>query len=131
MAKYKVSLNNTKNLELLLQQIYDESDSLVNQTQIEINKIANSVDLANEDSKIDAKTKYSKAINDLINTKQKAINMKLDIGKLLSEIIKYHGNTAQALGETQTGTLNFDALKKKLRESLDKSKEPKTYQINN
>ena len=79
MAKYKIVVNNLKNLELLLQQIFDEADSLIVQTQNEINKVSNSVDLADEDSGIDAKTKYSKAINDLINTKQKGIAMKLDL----------------------------------------------------
>lgn len=131
MAKYKIVVNNLKNLELLLQQIFDEADSLIVQTQNEINKVSNSVDLADEDSGIDAKTKYSKAINDLINTKQKGIAMKLDLSKLMNEILKYNGNANQALNETSNTGLNFEALKKRLKESMTESKEPKTYEINN
>lgn len=131
MAKYKIVINNQKNLELLLQQIFDEADSLIVQTQNEINKISNSVDLADEDSGIDAKTKYSKAINDLINTKQKAINMKLDLGKLMTEVLKHNGNANQAINEASPQGLNFDVLKKRLKESMNDSKEPKTYEIKN
>ena len=61
MAKFKITINDNKNLEVLLQKIYDEVDALVYQTQLEINKLSNSTDLAEEDSTIDAKTKYSKA----------------------------------------------------------------------
>lgn len=129
MAKYKITLNNTKNLEVLLQQIFDEADSLVNQTQLEINKITNSVDLANEDSGIDAKTKYSKAINDLINTKQKAITMKMELGRLMTEIIKFNGNASQALNESQPQGLNFDTLKKKLKEEYKNLNDPKSYTL--
>ena len=131
MAKYKITINNPRNLELLLQQIFDEADSIITQTQNEINKISNSVNLADEDSGIDAKTKYSKAINDLINTKQKAVSMKLDLGKLMTEIIKYNGNANQALNESSPAALNFDSLKKRLKEELDSSKKPKSYTINN
>ena len=131
MAKYKIVVNNIKNLELLLQQIFDEADSLIVQTQNEINKVSNSVDLADEDSGIDAKTKYSKAINDLINTKQKGISMKLELSRLMNEIIKYNGNVNQAINETQANGLNFEALKKRLKESMNESKEPKTYEIKN
>lgn len=131
MAKYKIVVNNIKNLELLLQQIFDEADSLIVQTQNEINKVSNSVNLADEDSGIDAKTKYSKAINDLINTKQKGISMKLELSRLMNEIIKYNGNVNQAINETQANGLNFEALKKRLKESMNESKEPKTYEIKN
>lgn len=129
MAKYKITLNSTKNLEVLLQQIFDEADTLINQTQLEINKITNSVDLANEDSGIEAKTKYSKAINDLINTKQKAIAMKMDLGRLMTEVIKFNGNASQALNEAQPQGLNFDTLKKKLKEEYKNLNDPKSYTL--
>lgn len=132
MAKYKIVINNSKNLELLLQQIFDEADAVINQTQLEINKISNSVDLANEDSGIDAKTKYSKAINDLITTKQKGIAMKLDLSKLMTEIIKYNGNVNQAVNEKPSQGLNFDMLKKRLNESLKQNDNntPQVYTLN-
>ena len=130
MAKYKIVVNNIQNLELLLQQIFDEADALVNQTQNEINKISNSVDLADEDSSIDAKTKYSKAINDLLNTKQKGITTKLDLGKLMTEIYKYNGNATQALNEVKSETFSFNAVKNKLIKSLKESEQQQTYELN-
>lgn len=133
MAKHKIVINDSKNLELLLQKIYDESETMSNQIQNEINKITNSVDLANEDSGIDAKTKYSKAINDLLTTKQKAVNTKLDLGKLMAEIIKYNGNIDKAISDSGKTALNFDDLKKKLSEALKNNNpdKPQEYIINN
>ena len=51
------------------------------------------------DEIIDGKAKYAKAINDFITTKDKAISRKFEIAKLLSEIIKYNGNTQQMFTE--------------------------------
>lgn len=130
MAKFKITINDNKNLEVLLQKIYDEVDALVYQTQLEINKLSNSTDLAEEDSTIDAKTKYSKAINDLLTTKNKAISAKLDIGKLMTEILKYNGDANKALNNPMKNqSLNFEDLKKKITESMN-SNNTETYQLN-
>ena len=48
---------------------------------------------------VDAKAKYAKAMNDYIANKDKAIGRKLEIAKLMSEILKYNGNIKQAVTE--------------------------------
>jgi hypothetical protein len=95
--KYKLKLNSIEKIEELLQRLCDEADKNIVEIQTEINKLANSVTLSNEI--IDAKAKYAKAMNDFIASKDRAIGRKLDIAKLMSEILKYNGNVKLAVSE--------------------------------
>lgn len=95
--KYKLKLNSAEKIEELLQELYDESDKNIVEIQNEMNKLSNSVDLSQEI--VDAKAKYAKAINDYITNKDKAIGRKLEIAKLMSEILKYNGNIKLAVTE--------------------------------
>lgn len=95
--RYKVKLNSAPKIEELLQQLYDESDRIIVEIQTEMNKLANSIDLSQEI--VDGKAKYAKAMNDYLSNKDKAIGRKLDIAKLMSEILKYNGNVKLALNE--------------------------------
>lgn len=95
--KYKLKLNSTEKIEELLQELYEEADKNIVEIQNEINKLSNSVNLTEE--AIDGKTKYAKAVNDFITNKDKAIGRKLDIAKLMSEILKYNGNVKLAVTE--------------------------------
>lgn len=95
--KYKLKLNSAEKIEELLQELYDESDKNIVEIQNEMNKLSNSVDLSQEI--VDAKAKYAKAINDYITNKDKAIGRKLEIAKLMSEILKYNGNVKLAVTE--------------------------------
>ena len=94
---YKLKLNSVPKIEELLQELYDEADKNIVEIQNEINKMANSVQLSNE--AVDAKAKYAKAINDYITNKDKAIGRKLEIAKLMSEILKYNGNIKKTVME--------------------------------
>lgn len=95
--RYKLKLNSIEKIEELLQELYEEADKNIVEIQNEINKLTNSVQL-NEEI-MDAKAKYAKAINDYITNKDKAIGRKLDIAKLMSEILKYNGNVKLAVTE--------------------------------
>lgn len=95
--KYKLKLNSSQKIEELLQELYDEADKNIVEIQNEMNKLANSVQLDQEI--MDAKTKYAKAMNDFIVNKDKAIGRKLDIAKLMSEILKFNGNVKLAVTE--------------------------------
>ena len=87
--RYKLKLNSAQKIEELLQELYDEADKNIVEIQNEMNKLANSVQLDQEI--VDAKAKYAKAMNDFITNKDKAIGRKLDIAKLMSEILKFNG----------------------------------------
>ena len=95
--RYVLKINSENKIEELLQELYDEADKNIVEIQNEINKLANSVQL-NEEI-VDAKAKYAKAMNDYISNKDKAIGRKLDIAKLMSEILKYNGNVTKAITE--------------------------------
>ena len=95
--KYKLKLNSVEKIEELLQELYEEADKNIVEIQNEMNKLSNSVQL-NEEI-VDAKAKYAKAMNDYISNKDKAIGRKLDIAKLMSEILKYNGNVKMAFTE--------------------------------
>ena len=95
--KYKLKLNSVEKIEELLQELYDEADKNIVEIQTEMNKLSNSVQLNNEI--VDAKAKYAKAMNDYITNKDKAIGRKLDIAKLMSEILKFNGNVKLAVTE--------------------------------
>lgn len=95
--RYNVKLNSITKIEELLQELYDEADKNIVEIQNEMNKLSNSVQLSEEI--VDAKAKYAKAMNDFITNKDKAIGRKLDIAKLMSEILKYNGNVKLAVTE--------------------------------
>lgn len=96
-GNFKVKLNSPEKIEELLQELYNEADQNIVQLQNEINKLATSVTLSDEI--LDAKAKYSKAMNDYIINKDKAIGRKLDIAKLMTEIYKFKGNIPKAFEE--------------------------------
>lgn len=90
---YKIELDSKEKVEELLQEIYTEACNNIEEVQREINRLANSTSL-NEES-IDGRAKYSKAINDFINTKDKAISRKLEVAKLLTDVIKSNGTSQE------------------------------------
>lgn len=98
LKKYKLKLNSSEKLETLLQELYDEACKNIAQIQNEMNKLSNSIQL--NDEAVDAKAKYAKAMNDYITNKDKAIGRKLDVAKLMTEVIKYNGNTKKTLEES-------------------------------
>lgn len=124
--KYKLKLNSIEKIEELLQELYEEADKNIVEIQNEINKLTNSVQL-NEEI-MDAKAKYAKAINDYITNKDKAIGRKLDIAKLMSEILKYNGNVKLAVteGEIPDWSEITNAL---VENSNNKTEEVEKYQL--
>jgi hypothetical protein len=126
MAKFKIELNNTQNIQDLLQQAYDISNGQIIQAQNEINKLANATQLQNE--VMEAKSKYSKSINDYLNIIDKSISRKVEIAKLMTEILHHNGNVGGALSDSQSaGKQSFDLSKikemvKNMHEEKDKTK---------
>ena len=129
MNKIKIKINNQESLESLLQKIYDESDMQMNQAQEQINLLTTSSDLSEES--LDAKTKYSKAINDMLSIKEKMLKTKIEIGKLLSEVLKYNGDVDKALNEdSSSSSFNVDELKKQITDAYKNTDNTQKYEIN-
>lgn len=102
---YKLKLNSIQKVEELLQELYNETNKMVTEVQEQINRLSSSVSLNQEP--MDAKAKYAKAMNDFLSNKEKAIGRKLDIAKLMSEIIKYNGNLKAVAQESDMDWESF------------------------
>ena len=121
MAKFKIELNNANNVRDLLQETYKLADQQLVQAQDEMNKLANATRL--QDEVMDSKQKYSKAMNDYLSIKDKAIRTKLDIAKLMTEIMNHNGNIKEAVEQGGISSTTFDL--KKIKQMVSESyKEP-------
>lgn len=110
MAKYKVKVNDLDNIKDLLQITYELADTQIVQAQNEINKLANSTRL--QDEIMDSKSKYAKAINDYLKIKNDALSRKIEIAKLLTEIVKHNGNLEETVKDKEaTKGMSFDFSK--------------------
>ena len=112
MSKYKIVLNSSDNLRELLQETYRLADEQLIQAQTEMTKLANSTKLQEEI--MAAKKDYSKAMNDYLSIKDKAISKKLEIAKLLTEIMKHNGNVENTLNDSNSAkktTFDFDKIR--------------------
>jgi hypothetical protein len=131
MAKnYILKLNSVEKLEQLLQEIYDQAVKHFNEIQNELSKLSNSTNLS--EVTLDEKTKYFKAVHDLMGDKTKAITLKFDIAKFMGEIIKHNGDIDRTLDDPAVGKatkLDITALKKQLNDIVNEG--PEQYNLKN
>lgn len=131
LKKYKLKINSPEKIETLLQELYNDACKNIEQVQSEMNKLANSVSL--NDEAMDARAKYAKAMNDFIASKDRAIGKKLEIAKLMSEIIKFNGNVkktfseSEAVGDWEELIVNSDKLSD---DEGEDSENKRSYRIN-
>ena len=131
LKRYKLKLNSAEKIEELLQELYNETCKNIEAIQNEMNKLSSSINLNNEI--VDSKTKYAKAMNDFITNKDKAIGRKIEIAKLMSEILKFNGNVAKTFEESEAvGDWSelMNMVNKNGNESNDKQDEKIEYKLN-
>jgi hypothetical protein len=131
MAKFKIELNDSQNVRDVLQQAYDLSDAQIIQAQNEINKMATATKL--QDEVMESKAKYGKIVNDYLSIIDKAISKKMEIAKLLTEILHHNGNVGAALSDTQiVGKQSFDLskIKEMVKTMHDEKEQTKTIELN-
>lgn len=125
-SKVKIRINSNDKIEELLQETYNQACEQITQVQEEMNKITKSTTLT--DLTIDEKAKYAKIMHDYSGDKDRAIRAKMDIAKLLIEIVNHKGSVEDTLNDKaytkQPSTLNFEALKKQLNND-----NPTTYTL--
>lgn len=132
MAKFKVEVNDINNIRDILQQAYNLADEQLIQAQNEINKLATATKLQEE--VMDSKAKYAKAMNDYMGIKDKAISKKMEIAKLLSEILN-HTNSANSgmLTDTSSGvkqSFDLSKIKEMVKSMHDEKEQTKTIELN-
>ena len=131
MGKLKLELNDIQSLKDLLQEAYRLADEQIVQSQNEINKLSNATQLSDEP--MEARAKYAKAINDYLGIKDKAISKKLDISKVLADVLKSNGNVQDAMengSNMKNMDFNFDDIKKMVDESYQDKGKTKTIELN-
>ena len=129
MARFKIELNNASNIRDLLQETYKLADQQLVQAQDEMNKLANATRL--QDEVMDSKQKYSKAMNDYLTIKDKAIRTKLDIAKLMTEIMNNNGNVKEAIekGGVSNATFDLKKIKQMVNDSYQEPDKTKTIEL--
>lgn len=131
MAKFKIELNDSQNVRDVLQKAYDLSDAQITQAQNEINKLANATKL--QDEVMESKAKYSKAINDYLSIIDKAISKKVEVAKLMTEILHHNGNIGAALSDNQmVGKQSFDLskIKEMVKNMHEEKEQTKVIELN-
>ena len=126
--KYIVKVNNIDKVEQLLQETYNLACNQYTQLQEEINKIANTTKL--KDLDMEGKEKYAKTMANYIALQQKSIAQKFDIAKLMTEIIKSHGDVNDALSKTngKATSLDINALRQLAKEAQNQTPDTQMYE---
>lgn len=128
-SKLKIKLNDVNNLRDLLQETYNLADSQIIQSQQEMAKLASATNLG--ECIMEEKGKYAKAMNDFLSIKDKAISKKIEIAKLMSEVLKHNGNVNDALGNEQTKQTTFDFSKiREMIENESSNQKVQTIELN-
>ena len=130
IKRFKIELNSADNLRDLLQEVIELADEQLTQIQDEINKLKNSTDLTQE--VMDGKAKYAKAINDYLGIKDKAMAKKIDVAKMLNEVMKHNGDVKAAMKANSKGGFNINTLQAMIDDTMtqkSKSNETKTITL--
>ena len=134
--KFKVKLNSVEKVEALLQEVYDDACRQMTLIQNKITELEQSTKLSDENITLDLKAKYAKAIHDYITDKEKAIGRKLDVSKLMTEVIKRDGDVESVISDKQILD-NLDSSFGQIRDLIGASSEdeidtdtPETYKTN-
>ncbi len=120
--KYKVKLNNVDKIEELLQETYDLACQQYTTIQNEINKIMGTTVV--KDLDIDGKEKYGKIMKEYLTLQQKSVIIKMDIAKLMGEIVKNHGDVNKSLAGDGVKKSSLDISKlRKIAKDVNTSSE--------
>lgn len=130
--RLQIRLNSNEKIEQILQEAYDLTCKQINDIQNEMNKLSNSCNLA--EVTIEEKTKYAKAMNDFIGSREKAIGKKFEIAKLMAEIAKHNGDISETLNDKNAtkgfgGAFSIEQLKRAVNEEIGGGDTPDTYQL--
>lgn len=130
--RMQIKLNSNDKIEQLLQEAYDLTCKQINDIQNEMNKLSNSCNLG--DVTIEEKTKYAKAMNDFIGSREKAITKKFEIAKLMTEIVKHNGDVNETLNDKNAmknmgKAFSIEDLKKQMQEQMNNNVVSETYQL--
>jgi hypothetical protein len=116
MARSKrqiIEVNNNNSLQSVMQEVYNNACNQMNDAQ----KVVNEVSTGATPEDVDDWAKLAKSKTDALKLKDSAIKIKLDIGKLQSDIIKYGGNMSAVVeNNSQLATSdNFSQVREMIK----------------
>jgi len=105
--KQKISVNDSTSLEGLLQEIYNDACGLIKDAQ----KTINQLDAATNPEDVDDYTKIAKEKSNAMKIKESGVKAKLEVSKLLGDIIKHNGNVEEGIHSASGGQASADDMK--------------------
>ncbi len=106
--KQQIKVNNSTSLEGLMQEVYNDACSQINDAQRTINELANSTTA--ED--VDDATKIAREKSNAQKIKDSGVKIKLEVAKLQADIIKHNGNLEDVnKSRTSSGAPSLDDFK--------------------
>lgn len=106
--KQQIKVNNNDSLEGLLQEVYNDACTQIQQAQNTINELTSG--FIPDD--IDDATKIAKEKTNAQKTKTDNIKIKLEVAKLQTDVIKHNGNLEEANeSRTSSGAPSLDDFK--------------------
>lgn len=115
--KLKIKLNSVEKVEAILQEIYDDANRQLILVDNKMAEMKESTPLADET--IDMKAKFGKMMHDFITDRDKALGRKMEVSKLMTEVLKHNGDVEAAMSNHEAiGNLD-DEFEKLRNGSLD------------
>jgi len=106
--KQQIKVNNSTSLEGLMQEVYNDACSQINDAQRTINELTNSTTA--ED--VDDATKIAREKSNAQKIKDSGVKIKLEVAKLQADIIKHNGNLEDVnQSRTSSGAPSLDDFK--------------------
>jgi len=102
--KQKIEINSNNSLQGVMQEVYNNACSQIQDAQ----KVINEVAASSNPEDVDDITKVAKSKLDALKWKDSAIKIKLDIGKLQNDIMKYSGNMDEVINNNGTQLVTSD-----------------------
>lgn len=102
--KQQIKVNDSASLEGLMQEVYNDACSQINDVNRTINQLINST--TPED--VEDAAKIAKAKVDAQKVRDSSIKIKLEVAKLQSDIIKHGGDLGAAVQERYEGKVSMN-----------------------
>jgi hypothetical protein len=84
----------------------------------EIEKLKNSTDLTAE--AMDGKSRYAKAVNDYLAIKDKAMAKKIEVARIMNDVLSHNGNLGEGEQETGGQSFNINTIQSMVDEMMSK-----------
>ena len=94
--KINIQLNDENSYRLLLQETYNDAILLINEASRHISILENSTEL--KEAILEEKTKYTKAMTDLLKEKSNAIKLKISVANQLQNTLNKLNKTHSSSG---------------------------------